>query len=167
MSYPMRRVKQALSEQECQKILRHASSGVLAVCDEQGCPYSVPLSFVYDADALYFHCARSGHKLEALKANPNASFCVIDQDEVIPETYTTWYRSVIVFGRIEIMDDPQAKREAICRLAMKYAFNDSQEHRNQAIDKDWDALCMLKMTIERISGKEAIELVRRRQQNSQ
>ena len=72
-------------------------SGVLAAAGEDDYPYAVPLSYVYCDFKLYFHCAKEGHKLEAIARNPKVSFCVIDQDQVVPEKYTTYFRSVIVF----------------------------------------------------------------------
>lgn len=63
----MRRKRQQLTEAECIDILMENTSGVLAVCGDNGYPYAVPLSYVYDNGSLYFHCARSGHKLDAIK----------------------------------------------------------------------------------------------------
>ena len=58
---------------------------------------------------LYFHCAKAGHKLDAIRAQPKASFCVIDQDQIVPAEYTTYFRSVIAFGTVRILEDEQAK----------------------------------------------------------
>ncbi len=85
----MRRKRQQLPEEECLRILREATSGVLAVEGDGGYPYAVPLSFAHADGRLYFHIARSGHKLDALRRNPRASFCIIDEDRVVPEEYTT------------------------------------------------------------------------------
>ena len=92
----LRRKKQVLSEEESAKILKNGTSGVLALAGDNDYPYAVPISYVYDGEKLYFHCAGSGHKLDAIKRNPKASFCVIDQDLVVPEEYTSYFRSVIV-----------------------------------------------------------------------
>ena len=156
----MRRKKQELSPQENADILYRGTSGVLALSGDEDYPYAVPMSYVYDGEKIYFHCAKSGHKLDAIQKNANTSFCVIDQDLVVPEEYTTYFRSVIVFGRIEIMTEK--KREAIEKLAIKYAPHDTVAGRNQAINRELQALCMLEMTIDHMTGKEAIELVRMR-----
>ena len=63
----MRRKKQLLSQEETAAVLARGSSGVLALAGENGYPYAVPLSYVYDGGRLYFHCARSGHKLDAIR----------------------------------------------------------------------------------------------------
>lgn len=159
----MRRKKQQLTQEETMVILREGTSGVLSLTGDEGYPYGVPLSYVYDGDKLYFHCAKEGHKIDAIRKNPKASFCVIAQDEIVPEKYTTCYRSVIAFGSVRILENEGEKHRAIEELALKYAPEDSEENRQNYIEKDWEPLCMLEMTVEHLSGKEAIELVRRKQ----
>ncbi len=119
----MRRGKQALQKKACEEVLKRGTAGVLAVAGDDGYPYAVPLSYVYDAEhsALYFHSALSGHKMDALKRNGKASFCVVDKDSVVPKEYTTYFRSVIVFGTVHILEDAQEKYYAIEALAKKYA----------------------------------------------
>ena len=167
----MRRNRQALSREECEAILERGSSGVLAVAGDDEYPYAVPLSYVYQSEGsleethsnnrvgtLYFHCAKSGHKLDALTRNPKASFCVIDQDEIIPEKYTTYFRSVIVFGTVRIVEEDQEKQQAAELLALKYSPGESEESRAAEIKGAWERLCMMEMSIEHMSGKEAKEL---------
>ncbi len=158
----MRRNRQLLSQEDTQAILYQGTSGVLAVSGDDDYPYAVPLSYVYDGQKIYFHSAKSGHKLDSITRNPKASFCVIDRDQIVPDEYTTYFRSVIVFGTVRILQDEAEKREAIEKLAVKYAPDDTAEHREKAIERGWKQLCMLEMIPEHISGKEAKELVKRR-----
>ena len=97
----MRRFKQALPSSENIAILKQKTHGILALCDEKSFPYTVPLNYVYLNDKIYFHCANVGRKLDIIRQNNKASFCVINQDTVIPEKFTTAYSSVIVFGTIK------------------------------------------------------------------
>lgn len=106
----MRRKRQALSASEVAEILHRGTSGVLALLGDEEYPYAVPLSYVYDEGKLYFHSATSGHKIDAIGRSAKASFCVIDQDSIRSEKYTTYFRSVIVFGRIRVITD-EKKRE--------------------------------------------------------
>lgn len=154
----MRRKKQQLPAKDCIAILEKGSSGVLAVLGDGGYPYTVPLSYVYHDGKLYFHCAKSGHKLDALQRHSKASFCVIDQDMVVPEEYTTYFRSVVVFGKAHILENDVEKRDAIGRLAAKYTPADTQERRQDVIEKEYPALCMVELAVEHMTGKEAIEL---------
>ena len=163
MFRPMRREKQLLSQEETEAVLDRGTSGVLALSGDDGYPYAVPISYVYDGGKLYFHCAKSGHKLDALRRSEKASFCVIDQDRIVPEEYTTYFRSVIVFGRIRILEETEEKRAAVEKLAFKYAPGSSADDREQAIRREWAPLCVLEMIVDHMTGKEAIELVRAKQ----
>lgn len=155
----MRRKRQELPIDRTKDVLYRGSSGVLALSGDEGYPYAVPISYVYDGEKIYFHCAKSGHKLDAIKRNEKASFCVIDKDQIVPEEYTSYFRSVIVFGRVKEIEDEKQKRTAIEKLAVKYAPEDTAMGRKEAIDREWKPLCMLEMTVEYMTGKEAIELV--------
>ena len=156
----MRRFGQQLSHEACEEILQRATSGVLAVSGDDGYPYAVPLSYVYRDGRLYFHCAVEGHKLDAIRHSDKASFCVIDQDEVVPERYTTHYRSVIAFGRVRILEGDE-KRRSIEWLADRYAPGETERGRQEA-ESAWNRLCMLEMRVEHMTGKQAIELVQKK-----
>ncbi len=121
-------------------------------------PYAVPISYVYDNSKIYFHSAKTGHKTDAIKKYSKASFCVIDQDNVIPEEYTTYYRSVIAFGKVRIIEDEKEVRESIEKLAVKYHPKDSEENRNREIYRAWDSFSMIEFSIEHMTGKKAREL---------
>ncbi len=158
----MRRKNQALSVQENIDILNRCTSGVLAVLGDEGYPYAVPLSYVYHENKIIFHCAKTGHKLDAIQRCSKASFCVIDLDDVIPEKYTTCFRSVIAFGQARVLEDDAEKCAALTILAAKYSPGDP-EGRLQEIEKTLQHLCMIELAIEHLSGKEGIELTRARE----
>ena len=157
----MRRFKQAPSNEECTEILQKNTSGILAVSGDDDYPYAVPLSYVYSSSKLIFHCAPVGHKIDSINKNNKVSFCVIDKDEVIPEKYTTYFRSVILFGKANIIKDDQTKREAIELLAAKYSPNDS-EGRITEINREFKQVCLVEVIVDHITGKEAIELVKKK-----
>ncbi len=158
----MRRKKQVLSKEECELVLERGTSGVLAVLGEGGYPYAVPLSYVYADGKIVFHCAKQGHKLDAIAKNDKVSFCVVDLDDIQPERYTTYFRSVIAFGRARVLEEEE-KRAAIEALAAKYTPDDP-EGRKQEIEREYRALCVVAIEIEHLSGKEAIELVRKKKE---
>ena len=162
----MRRKRQALSREEVSSVLYRGTSGVLALSGDDNYPYAVPISYVYDGENIYFHCAKSGHKLDEIQQNEKVSFCVIDQDKIVPDEYTSYFRSIIAFGRIEVIKDEKEKRTAIEKLASKYAPEDTAIGRKNAIDREWTPLCMLKMHIDHITGKEAIELIKKKNKTS-
>ncbi|MCI9040302.1 pyridoxamine 5'-phosphate oxidase family protein [Dubosiella newyorkensis] len=159
MYHSMRRSRQQLSEQETIKILENATSGVLALFDADDYTYALPISYVYHGNEIYFHSASSGHKIEAIKHHQKVSFCVVAQDKIVPEKFTTFFKSAIVFGTIEIIEDEAEKRKAIECLSKKYSPHETEERTQQEIDRFWKQLTMLKLNIEKISGKQSIELV--------
>ncbi len=155
--YPMRRNKQMLTQEECKTVLERCTSGVLALCDEM-MPYAVPLSYVYVDGCLYFHCAQSGRKLDIIRTCSHASFCVIDQDQVVPCEFTTYFRSVIVFGQITEIQDEMKKRHALYAMAKKYAPQETKTTTQTYVEKDYPHVAILEMQITDMSGKEAKEL---------
>ena len=157
----MRRKKQQLADEKSIAVLNRGTSGVLAVHGDDGYPYTVPLSYVYQADKLFFHCANNGHKLDAIIRNNKVSFCVIDKDDVVPEEYTAYFRSVIVFGKARIINDEAEKRSALELLAARYS-PDHEQGRVEEIERLFKQVSMVEIAIERMSGKEAIELVPKR-----
>lgn len=153
----MRRHRQVLSSKECIDILNKRTSGVLAVLGDNDYPYAVPLSYAYDDSKIIFHMAKSGHKLDAIKNHSKVSFCVIDQDQIVEEEYTTYFRSVIVFGKAQILEDDTQKRTAFEIFAKKYSPND-EFGRKAEIDKLFKQTIIVVINIDYMSGKEAIEL---------
>ncbi len=156
----MRRKKQALTEEEIIKILKNGTAGVLAVDGDGGYPYAVPLSYVYHDGKIFFHCAKSGHKLDAIRRNPKASFCVIGQDQVMPQEYTTYFRSVIAFGKARILETDAEKWAALRLLAEKYYPEAGAQAHDDAIRHDYAPVCIVELIVEYMTGKEAIELAR-------
>lgn len=156
----MRRKKQALSLEENIQVLKRGTSGVLAVSGDDDYPYAVPLSYVYHDNKIFFHGAKNGHKLDAISRNEKVSFCVIDKDQVVQDKYTSYFRSVIVFGKTRILEDDAEKRKAIEILTARYSPDQEKTHQLQAIEKEYSRVCMIELAIEHMSGKEAIELVR-------
>ena len=158
---PMRRHRQQLSKEECESILGRCTSGVLALTGDGGYPYAVPLSYVYADGAIIFHSAVEGHKIDAVKQDSRCSFCVIDQDEIKPAEFTTHFRSVIAFGRIHILENADDKVQALRLLGRRYSPNDEHGLQHE-IDKSLDHVLLLRLDIEHLSGKQAIELTKAR-----
>jgi 5-nitroimidazole antibiotic resistance protein nimA len=154
----MRRFNQLLSNEESINILNKNTSGVLAVYGDNGYPYAVPLSYLYYNNKIYFHCAKSGHKLDAIRNYNKVSFCVIDMDNVVPEEYTTYFRSVIVFGKAKILLNEEM-RKPIEMLAEKYSPDDEVGRLNE-IEQGFNHMSMIEISIEHLTGKESIELIK-------
>ncbi|MEG0876223.1 MAG: pyridoxamine 5'-phosphate oxidase family protein [Oscillospiraceae bacterium] len=152
----MRRMKQEMSKEDTQRVLERCSAGVLAVSDENGYPYALPMSYVYFEGKIYFHGAKQGHKIDAIMKNDKVSFCVIDKDQVVPEKFTTIYRSVIAFGRARILENDAERRSALEKITEKYS--PKEPNHGQEIEKQFSRVCVIEMEIEHLTGKESMEL---------
>lgn len=157
----MRRKAQQIDESECIEVLNSATSGVLAVLGDEDYPYAVPVSFAYSDGSIYIHGAASGHRRDAILRHDKASFCVIDADEVIPEKRTSAYRSVIAFGRAEILEEPGEKRKALLLLGDKYSSGYEKEI-DEEIALELNRTCITKLSIEHLSGKAGLEYIKKR-----
>ena len=155
----MRRSRQLLGEAETLEILDRGSHGVLALIGDGGYPYALPISYAREGDRLYMHCAKAGHKLDALRAEPRASFCVVARDEVVPEEFTTRYRSAIAFGRIHELAGEEDILRALRLLCAKYCPGIGAEAVEAAIAREFAGVNVLEFKIERLSGTQARELI--------
>ena len=154
MFQKMRRADQQLSPEESDAILRNAKSGVLAVCGEDGYPYTVPLNFAYHDGKIVFHSASEGHKLDAIRHCNKVSFCVVTQDEVMAKELTCAYLSVVVFGRARIVEESARQAEIAVLLGEKYSRDYPGIYR-RAIDKALAArkMACVEISIEHLTGK--------------
>lgn len=149
----MLRIKQALSLEECKEILNTENRGVLSVMGENGYPYGMPMNHIYcEADGcIYFHCGKKGHRLDALKGNDKVSFCVYDAGYRRPGEWALNVKSVIVFGRMEVIDD----QALICDICEKlsYKFTDDTVYIQKELAQSAKNTLLLKLKPEHISGK--------------
>lgn len=147
----MRRIGNALPKEEAIAMLEKASNGVLSVTGDDGYPYGVPVSFVYRDNQIVFHCATEGHKMDAIQRNPKVSFCVVEQDLIVPEEFNTLYRSAIAFGKARILAGEE-KRVYIEAIAKRYSPNYDKEAKAY-IESDWAGFCVVVIDIDHLTGK--------------
>lgn len=157
----MRRIKQLLPEETAVEILERNTSGTLALLGDEDYPYAVPTSYVYADGKLYFHSAKTGHKIDAIKKHEKVSFCVIDKDQVVPEKFTTYFRSVIAFGKIRLVEDTDEMRRIATTLTMKYSA-EFEADISAEIDSSIKNMAIMEMTIDHMTAKEAMDLVKAR-----
>ena len=148
---PMRRVRQQLTTEDCEEILRNATSGTLAVLGDGGYPYAVPLCFVYADGVIYFHSAKSGHKIDAIKNCNKASFCVMDQGFKKEGDWALNINSVIAFGKIELITDIEQAKEICTHLVQK--FTDDPEYLEKELANALSRVQCFVLTIEHMTGK--------------
>ncbi len=149
---PMRRTRQELSPAETEDILRRGADGVLAVLGDDGYPYAVPLNYVYKDGKIYFHCAKEGHKFDALTREPKVSFCVVERNDVIPDEFATYYKSVIAFGHARLLEGAEAA-QAVYDLG--YKFNPVPEKVKAEVAKDLAHVACFEIAVDHLTGKQA------------
>lgn len=158
----MRRNKQLLSPEDTKAVMDRCTNGVLACLGDEDYPYAVPLSYVYFNEKIYVHSAKAGHKVDAVMKYPKVSFSVIDEDTIISKEYTSYFRSVIAFGKARIVEGDE-RVEAFKALVEKYSGDQPEEAKSKEIDGCTHAY-IIAIDIEHITGKEAMEYVRAKQQ---
>jgi uncharacterized protein len=151
MFKPMRRDEKQLSEQEALAVLMAGQEGVLATVGEDDYPYAVPLNYALHAGCVYFHCARSGHKLDNIRHNPKVSFCVVTDSEVIPAKFSTKFRSVVLFGIAEEVAGEE-KKAGLDVLIRKYA-GDHLADGEKYIQAAGEKTRVFRIKIDHLSGK--------------
>lgn len=147
----MRRSDREIIGENINSILMEGEFGILATIGENSYPYTTPLSYVYHNEAIYFHCALEGSKLDNIRYNEKVSFCVIGKTKVLQEQFSTEYESVIVFGRASEIKGEE-KKEALTAIAVKYS-PDFKVEGLQYIDRAIDKTCVVKIEIDRVTGK--------------
>ena len=155
----MRRNKQILSRETAEKILREGIFGVLALSGDDDYSYAVPISYAFDGNKIYFHSAKVGHKIDSIARNEKVSFCVVDKHETVAEEFTSYFSSAIAFGRIKVVEDRAEKLHGLELLADKYSSTASVARRENELARV-DALAVLVLEIEHLTGKAARELVK-------
>ena len=160
MERKMRRFRQLMSDEDAKRILVEGSNGVLSLVCPDGEPYGVPISYACDGGrAIYFHTAVAGQKLDCIEANPCSSFCVVGQDLIVPDEFTSYFRSVIAKGRITVVKDRDEIVKGLKLLCAKYSPGIDPE---AEIAKCLPHVAVLRLDIDTLTGKEAIELTRKR-----
>jgi len=147
----MRRSKQELTKEECIEILKKEPRGVLSVQD--GYPYGMPMTHWYNEKdgKIYFHGAKSGHKIDAIKNCDKVSFCVMDEGYRKEGEWALNIRSVIVFGRLRIVEEPEKVVEICTNLCKK--FTDDKAYVEHELKHSGPAVLCLELEPEHMTGK--------------
>ena len=116
------RKKQQISNEECVELLKEELRGVLSVQGDDGYPYGLLINHYYNEanGCLYFHSGMTGHKIDALRRDSKASFCVYDRGFRREGEWALNIKSVIVFGRIEIIEDKETIYDISRKLSHKF-----------------------------------------------
>lgn len=148
----MRRIDRQITEEQSLEILKNGEFGFLSFTDTEGYASGIPISYVYFNGSIYFHCAHEGHKLSSIEQDNRVCFCVVTDYKLIPDKFTTHYKSVIAYGRAELVRNEE-KIEALNALVGKYSAG--YETKAQSLKlMVMKRTKVVKITIEHITGKQ-------------
>ena len=147
----MRRYKQQLDESDCIEILKSEPRGVRSMIGDDGYPYGIPLDHWYSDGKLYFHCAKEGHKLDAITTCDKVCYCVYDNGYRKEGEWALNIRSVVVFGKIHIIEDETKKKEICTNLCRK--FTDDEKYLQKELETSFPRVCCLELVPEHMTGK--------------
>ena len=151
----MRRVDRQQSEAFGKRILDEAPYGILSLVDHDGTPYAIPISFVRSGQTIYLHGASEGKKLDIIAEHDQVAFTCVGKTQVLPESFTTNYESVVTNGSARIVDDPEEKRKGLLLLAKKYSSS-YMEKAKKYVESSLDETSVVAITITTISAKARI-----------
>lgn len=151
------RKNKQLSNEECIKILKEETRGVLSVLGDGDYPYGMPMNHWYNEEdgKIYFHCGKVGHRLDSLKKHDKVSFCTYDKGFRNEGEWAWNVKSVIVFGRMEIIDDIEQIADITRKLS--YKFTQDNEYIEREIRESGPATLLLQLTPEHVCGKIVVE----------
>ena len=157
MFRPLRRKKRAITDEEARELLATCKRGVFAVNGDDGYPYAIPVNYFFDAehDKIYFHGAKAGHKVDALKRDDKVCFTVYGNEHFEPGDWAPYVQSTVVFGRCHLIDDAAATEARVRELGMKYY--PGKEEVEKEIALDIKAVQLYEITIEHLTGKQIQE----------
>lgn len=151
MEHNIRRTDRVIPQEQAKVILQKGEYGILSTTSADGQPYGVPLNYCYVNEALYFHCATEGHKMENLAANDKVSFTVVGKTEVLPDKFTSKYDSAIAFGKASEVTGAE-KQKALIEVLKKYSSS-HMESGMKMIENYEDKVRVYRISIETLTGK--------------
>lgn len=155
MKWTMKRSVLAMTEEETLALVQSERFAVLSLVDPDGLPYGVPLDYIYKDNTLYFHGAKEGRKTDAMQINTRGCAVILGETSVVPDKFGRKYTSAIVEGPIELIDDPEKKRE-VMNWVIETNSPDYPEKGQAIIERMLDKVLIYKMHMETVSGKHGI-----------
>ena len=155
----MRRFKQQISEEACIRILKEQPRGVLSMLGDDDYPYGIPLDHWYceENGRLYFHCAKVGHKLDAVRKHDKVSYCVMDQGFRRDDDWALSFKSVVVFGRIRVVDEAEDELKRKVAVGLCRKFTDDEAFLQKELKHALPRAAFMELTPVHMTGKSVNE----------
>lgn len=121
------RFRSIAQDSEIHEVIRSCSWCYIAMVDPEGKPYVIPMNFGFDNNIIYMHGARLGKKISILKQNPDVcvnfstDHAIRFQNEDVACSWSMKYRSVLAYGKVEFISDPEEKTAALKIIMKQYS----------------------------------------------
>ena len=154
---PLRRTKRAISNEAAMNLLENERRGVLAVNGDGGYPFAFPINYIYDRkeNKIFFHGAKSGHKVDALKKDDKVCFTVYGNEFRKEGEWAPYVQSVVVYGRCRLVDEALVTFSRVREIGMKYY--PTEKDVDEEVTRDLPAVQIYEISIEHICGKQIQE----------
>lgn len=139
---------------ELERIIEKCQICHIAMVDLEGKPYVLPFNFGYDADVFYLHSGPTGKKNDILRQNNevclalSSDYVLKKQNEKVACSYGWKYRSVLAYGKVEFIENPEEKIKAL-NILMKNYTDKEFEYSGPSV-KD---VCVFKLVVDRMEGR--------------
>jgi len=144
-----------ISAEETRQLLKQANWGVLSVCGDDDFPYGVPMNYVWDEGTVLLHCtSKKSHRLDALKRDAKICFTVVPEQKLDRDNWTTVYKSVILFGVAEILEEKEEKISAM-KTFMGELAPEKMTEAFAVCDPGSDSLLMIRIRPVYMTGKKS------------
>ncbi len=150
----MRRKEKEITDiDEIERVIRRAIHCCIGLVHNDE-PYIVPVSFGYERDALYFHGALEGRKVELIKKNNKVCFEIDTDVEPVksekPCDWTMKYRSVMGVGRAYIVENDEEKIYGLRLIMKQYSEGEFSFPKSRL-----DSVLVVRVDIGSITGKQS------------
>jgi len=157
MRYHMRRTEREITDPaQLREVLRVAKYVSLALCRDNE-PYIVTMNYGYDParNALYFHCAKEGLKMDFVSQNPTVCGTAIEDRGYVQGECAHAFRSVVFWGELRRVEDLEEKKHAMQVMLEHLEHDPDRVRRNQLkTDEAYERVAILRLDMHEISGKQ-------------
>lgn len=147
--------REITQEPEIIEILRNGKFCSIALCNDNK-PYLVTLSYGYtqEKNALYFHCATKGLKLEFIAKNPEVCATIIEDGGYVMKECAHNYKTVVFWGKLQVVTD-KVEKEFGMRVLLKHLEKENTvvEEKIQKAFRQFTNMEILRLDIQEIHAK--------------
>lgn len=148
----MRRKDREMSKEFALDVFDSCEYAVMAMTDENGLPYCLPMSLARDGEIIYFHCAEDGSKIDILRKNPDVCITCAVNVHNAEDKFTVYYESAVIRGKASEVTDYDEKIRGLKAICQKFTPSNMADFDN-AIERSIARTAVWRIKIEEVTGK--------------